>query len=146
MSESGFEPGLDDASQAGVFFVADEDLDTLTVVGRDAGLSVRRIDLSGCDSKAALLLRIATVLDFPQTSGRNWDALSDSLRDLSWIKPKSKGYVLLFEQAHDFRSQHETEFDTLLDVLDEASRQWTQQDVPFWAFVALPEEDFPEMD
>lgn len=146
MSESGFEPGLDDASQAGVFFVADEDLDTLTVVGRDAGLSVRRIDLSGCDSKAALLLRIATVLDFPQTSGRNWDALSDSLRDLSWIKPKSKGYVLLFEQAHDFRSQHETEFDTLLDVLDEASRQWTQQDVPFWAFVALPEEDFPEME
>jgi RNAse (barnase) inhibitor barstar len=144
MSESGFEPGLDDASQAGVFFVADEDLDTLTVVGRDAGLSVRRIDLSGCDSKAAMLLRIATVLDFPQTSGRNWDALSDSLRDLAWLP--AKGYVLLFEQAHDFRTQHEDEFDTLLDVLDEASRQWTQRDVPFWAFVALPEEDFPDME
>jgi RNAse (barnase) inhibitor barstar len=144
MSESGFEPGLDDASQAGVFFVADEDLDTLTVVGRDAGLSVRRIDLSGCDNKAALLLRIATVLDFPQTSGRNWDALSDSLRDLSWLP--AKGYVLLFEQAHDFRAQRESEFDTLLDVLDEASRDWTGRDVPFWAFVALPEEDFPDME
>jgi RNAse (barnase) inhibitor barstar len=143
MSESGFEPGLDDASQAGVFFVADEDLDTLTVVGRDAGLSVRRIDLSGCDSKAALLLRIATVLDFPQTSGRNWDALADSLRDLSWLP--AQGYVLLFEQAHDFRAEHEDEFDTLLDVLDEASRQWSEREVPFWAFVALPEEDFPDM-
>ena len=55
MSDSGFEPGLDDASQAGVFFVADEDLDTLTVVGRDAGLSVRRIDLSGCDKGASCI-------------------------------------------------------------------------------------------
>lgn len=144
MSDSGFEPGLDDASQAGVFFVADEDLDTLAAVGRDAGLSARRIDLSGCDGKAALLLRIATVLDFPHTSGRNWDALSDSLRDLSWLP--AKGYVLLFERAHDFRAQHEAEFDTLLDVLDEASRQWAEQDVPFWAFVALPDEDFPDME
>ena len=38
------------------------------------------------------------------------------------------------------------EFDTLLDVLDEASRDWTEREVPFWAFVALPEEDFPDME
>ena len=143
MSESGFDPGLADPERAGVFFVTEDDLDPLSAVGRDAGLMVRRIDLSGCDSKSALLLRIATVLDFPQTSGRNWDALSDSLRDLSWLE--APGYVLLFEQAHELRDRTEADFDTLLDILDEASQAWATDETPFWAFIALPEEDFPDL-
>lgn len=143
MSESGFDPGLADPARAGVFFVTEDDLDPLFAVGRDAGLLARRIDLSGCDSKSALLLRIATVLDFPQTSGRNWDALSDSLRDLSWLD--APGYVLLFEQAHDLRDRAEADFDTLLDILDEASQFWASNDVPFWSFIALPEADFPDL-
>ncbi|CAN7314603.1 barstar family protein [Pseudoxanthomonas sp. LjRoot168] len=143
MSDSGFDPGLTDPARAGVFFVTEDDLGPLAAVGRDAGLLARRIDLSGCDGKSALLLRIATVLDFPQTSGRNWDALSDSLRDLSWLE--APGYVLLFEQAHELRDRAEADFDTLLDVLDEASQAWAVDDVPFWAFIALPEEDFPDL-
>ncbi len=143
MSESGFDPGLADPARAGVFFVTEDDLDPLSAVGRDAGLLARRIDLSGCDGKPALLLRIATVLDFPQTSGRNWDALSDSLRDLSWLE--APGYVLLFEQAHELRDRAEADFDTLLDILDDASQSWAEDEVPFWAFIALPDEDFPDL-
>jgi RNAse (barnase) inhibitor barstar len=143
MSESGFDPGLADPTRAGVFFVTEDDLDPLAAVGRDAGLLSRRIDLSGCDSKGALQLRIATVLDFPQSSGRNWDALSDSLRDLSWLE--APGYVLLFEQAHELRERTEADFDTLLDILDEVSQFWTSNEVPFWSFIALPEEDFPDL-
>ena len=63
MSDSGFDPGLADPARAGVFFVTEDDLGPLAAVGRDAGLLARRIDLSGCDGKAALLLRIATVVD-----------------------------------------------------------------------------------
>jgi len=37
-------------------------------------------------------------------------------------------------------------FDTLLDVLDEAAQFWAGQDVPFWAFLALDEDDFEELD
>ncbi|MCR6627437.1 MAG: barstar family protein [Pseudoxanthomonas sp.] len=143
MSESGFDHGLADPARAGVFFVTEDDLGPLSAVGRDAGLLARRIDLSGCDTKSALLLRIATVLDFPQTSGRNWDALSDSLRDLSWLE--APGYVLLFEQAHELRDRAEADFDTLLDILDEASQSWATDEVPFWAFIALPDEDFPDL-
>lgn len=143
MSETGFDPGLADSARAGVFFVTEDDLDPLSAVGRDAGLLARRIDLSGCDGKSALLLRIATVMDFPQTSGRNWDALSDSLRDLSWLD--APGYVLLFEQARELRDRAEADFDTLLDILDEASQSWATEDTPFWAFIALPEEDFPDL-
>lgn len=142
MSASGFDTGLGDASNAGVFFVTAGDLDMLTVAGRDAGLRVCRLDLSGCDSKAALLLRIATQLDFPDSSGRNWDALADSLRDLGWLP--AAGYVLLLDQATDLRDRDEASFDTLLDILNEAALFWAGQDVPFWAFVALDESEFDE--
>ncbi len=142
MSESGFELGLEDAHRAGVYFVTGEDIATLDMAARDAGLLVRRIDLRDCRSKATLLLRMATALDFPAGGGRNWDALSDRLRDLDWLP--APGYALLFEDAADMREASEAEFDTLLDLLDEAVGDWAQRDTPFWVFLALPESDFGE--
>ena len=141
MSDSGFDLGLGDATRAGVFFVTTEDIATLDMASRDAGLLARRIDLRACGNKATLLLRLATALDFPAGSGRNWDATSDRLRDLSWL-PAPGGYALLFDAAQDMRNADETSFDTLLDVLDEAVADWAQRGIPFWAFLALPEEDF----
>ncbi len=142
MSESGFDLGLDDATRAGVFFVTDDDIATLDMAARDAGLLARRIDLGGCTGKAMLMMRLAAALDFPAGSGRNWDALSDQLRDLSWLP--ASGYALLFDAARDLRDGDETSFDTLLEVLDEATRAWADADVPFWAFLALPEDEFEQ--
>jgi RNAse (barnase) inhibitor barstar len=141
MTASGLELGLDDPRQAGVYFVTEGDLDTLGVAARDAGLQVHRIDLAGCD-KQALLLRIATRLEFPAGTGRNWDALSDSLRDLSWLP--GGGRVLLFERADDLQATHATDFDTLLEVLEEAAQDWAERGLAFWAFLALPEEAFDD--
>lgn len=141
MTDSGFDLGLDDATRAGVFFVTGDDLATLDMASRDAGLLARRIDLRGCGNKATLMLRLATALDFPTGSGRNWDATSDRLRDLSWL-PAPGGYALLFDAAEDMRNADETSFDTLLDVLDEAVADWAQRGIPFWAFLALPEDEF----
>lgn len=140
MTGSGFDIGLDDPQQCGVFFVAAEDIATLGMAGRDAGLDVVRIDLRGCTGKATLLLRMAHALDVPAGQGRNWDALSDQLRDLSW-RPTS-GHVLLFDDARDLRDADEASFDTLLDILQDASAAWSDQELPFWAFLSLPEEDF----
>ena len=143
MSESGWELGLADADNAGVYFVTMEDLDTLGVAARDAGLQVRRIDLGGVD-KQALLLRIGTALDFPSGLGRNWDGLSDSLRDLSWLP--HAGIALLFENGGDLQQGQGEEFDTLLEILEEAAQDWGERDVPFWSFIALPESVFDEID
>ena len=68
-----------------------------------------------------------------------WLALLAALRH-----PKT-GYVLLFEEAHALRERNETDFDTLLDILDEASQAWAADEVPFWAFIALPDEEFPDL-
>ena len=142
MTDSGFDLGLDDASRAGVFFVTTDDIATLDMATRDAGLLARRIDLRDCANKATLMLRLASALDFPAGSGRNWDAASDRLRDLSWLP--APGYALLFDGARDLRDADETSFDTLLEILNEAVSDWAQRDIPFWAFLALPEDEFEQ--
>lgn len=142
MTDSDLGPSLDDPRRAGVFFVTSEDLATVEAAADDAGLLARRIDLRGCEDKAALLLRVANALDFPAGLGRNWDALDDALRDLSWLQ--APGYVLLFDQAGDLRDADETSFDTLLEILDEAAGDWGGHEVPFWAFLSLPDEEFED--
>ena len=138
MSDSGFDMGLEDAAQAGVYAVAHGDLGGLAAAARDAGLKVLRVDLEGCADKRTLLLRIATQLDFPPGMGRNWDGLYDALRDLSWLP--ASGYALLFGEADGLRHASGEDFDTLLDVLAEASASWAEAGVPFWAFFELSEE------
>jgi len=104
---------------------------------------VRRIDLGGAD-KPTLLLRMATALDFPRTFGHNWDALADSLRDLSWLP--STGFTLLFENGGDLQQAGSEAFDTLLEILEECAQEWGERDIPFWSFIALPESVFDEID
>ena len=139
MTQSGFELGLDNPARAGVFFVNGEDLDSLRAAARDAGLLPCHIDLMGCANKATLLLRIAVAMDFPNTSSRNWDALSDSLRDLDWMP--APGYMLLFEGAGELHHVDEADFETLVSILDEAQAAWAARNIPFWAFLALRERD-----
>ena len=38
------------------------------------------------------------------------------------------------------------DFDTLVSILDEANAEWKTRDVPFWAFLALRERDFAELE
>ena len=135
MTTSGFDIGLDDASQAGVYESDAADLPALAAAARDAGLLVRRIGLDGCRDKQALLLRIGTMLDLPAGWGRNWDALMDALRDLEWLP--APGYALLFDTAGQLQAQRPHELGTLVGVLQEASAWWAESGVPFWAFIAI---------
>lgn len=142
MTGPGFDTILHDPQQAGVFFVGSDDIAQVERAGHDAGLLVRHIDLRGCADKDALLARMADALATPEGQGRNWDALSDQLRDLSWLP--GRGYVLLLPHAAELRDADEASFDTLLDILDEATVGWQERDVPFWAFLALPDDEFPD--
>lgn len=144
MSDSGFDLGLEDASQAGVYGVGDGDLGGLAAAARDAGLKVLRVDLEGCSDKRTLLMRIGTQLDFPPGWSRNWDALSDALRDLSWLP--ASGYAVLFSEAADLRQASPEDFNTLLDVLSETAISWAEHRVPFWAFFELSDAGVPADD
>ena len=140
MTRNDVELDLGDPLLAGVYFVTSEDIAILGDAVHDAGLLARRIDLGDCADKTALLARMADALAVPDGRGRNWDALADSLRDLSWLP--APGYALLFDGAQHLRDADETSFDTMLALLEEATSDWAAHEVPFWAFLSLPEEEF----
>lgn len=144
MSQTGFELGLADPAGSGIYFVAAGDLAPLAAAAGDAGLLARHVDLSGCTSKATLLLRLAMALEAPGGRGRNWDGLGDNLRDLDWLP--AAGYALLLEGAADFRAGQPQDFERLLAVLEQACADWTGRNVPFWVFIALPEAMLEAMD
>lgn len=129
---------------AGVFYVPEEDLDTLGAFAQDAGLLVRRIDLFGVADKQTLLLRVAVALDFPHAWGRSWDALADGLRDLQWLP--ARGYALLLEAASDASARNPALVETLVSVLDLVQQGWVARGVPFWAFLGRHEDPLPEAD
>ena len=134
MSHDDFGLGLHDINNAGVYAIDSDDIDALAAAMRDAGLKVIRIDLEGVADKRTLLARLAAQLDFPAGFGGNWDALSDNLRDLQWLP--ANGYALFLADVDALRTGAQKDFDTLLDVMDETSRDWVGRDVPFWVFLS----------
>lgn len=135
---------LTDPARGGVFFVVEEDLDGLAASAGEHGQFVARISLKDCRGKEVLFERLQAALKLPATFGRNWDALADVMRDLSWIK--APGYVMLFDHAQDLREGDQDDFDTLLDILDEAGEEWLDASTSFYAFFALPESAFDDPD
>jgi len=65
------------------------------------GWRFARLDGRQIASKAAFVAAFAAALDFPAYFGHNWDALADSVRDLSWA-PAERGYLVLYEDAGVF--------------------------------------------
>ena len=144
MTDQDHDIDLTDSSAGGVFFVIEEDLDPLAAQGAEHGLFVARTSLRGCTGKEELLRRLQASLTLPADFGDNWDALSDSVRDLGWLP--GEGFLLLFDHADDLRDASEEDFDTLLDILDEAAEEWQEDERPFFAFFAMPESAFNDPD
>jgi RNAse (barnase) inhibitor barstar len=139
-----FDLDFGDASHGGIFFVTSEDLEPLAEAAGMQGLRVCRISLADYTDREALFDRLTQALRLPADFGRNWDALADSMRDLSWLK--ATGYILLFDRAEAMRDANEDDFDTLLDILEESVDYWQEADSPFFVFFALPESAFDDSD
>jgi RNAse (barnase) inhibitor barstar len=139
-----FDLDFGDASHGGIFFVTSDDLDPLADAAGMQGLGVCRINLADYTDREALFDRLTLALRLPAGFGCNWDALADSLRDLSWLK--APGVIVLFDQADDMRQANEEDFDTLLDILEEAVDYWQDAGSPFFVFFALPESAFDDTD
>ena len=142
MSGHGFDLDLTKPTQSGVYFVGITDLDHLARTAARDELHVCRTDLAGCHDKGELLRRLALSLQLPATFGHNWDALADCLRDLGWMP--AWGYVLLFEHAGELRQAAEADFNILLGILDDAATFGNDNDMPWFAFLALPDSAFDD--
>lgn len=142
MNAHGFDLDLTRPSQSGVYFVGVADLDRLARAASRDELRVCRTDLAGCRDKDELLRRLAVSLQLPATFGHNWDALADCLRDLGWMP--AWGYVLLFEHADELRQADSAAYNIMLGILDDAATFGSEHDMPWFAFLALPDSAFDE--
>ena len=139
-----FDLDFGDPSHSGIFFVTSDDLEPLAEAAGMQGLSVCRVNLADYVDHETLYDRLTRALRLPADFGRNWDALADSVRDLSWLK--APGYILLFDHAEGMRDANEDDFDTLLDILEEAVDYWQEAPAAFFVFFALPESAFDDAD
>jgi hypothetical protein len=71
-------------------------------------------------SKAELLDAVADALDFPAWTGRNWDALADSLTDLSWLPAGPQ--VLVWPAPERLRDADPAAYATAIEVFRGAAR------------------------
>ena len=75
------------------------------------------------NTKDELLQVLAKELKFPDYFGMNWDALSECLRDLDWLKSRR---ILIH---HEGLPKLSTEaLKTYLDILRQASYGWEKDD------------------
>lgn len=133
------EPG-----QAGAYFIDARDTEAMVEAGEALEFAVARIDLRDCLDKATLLQRFQKALRFPDWFGDNWDALADSLGDLSWWP--APGYLLLIEQAGAWQAQASEDAQTLIDLLNDVAQDWAETGTPFWALLPLPETQLRDME
>jgi RNAse (barnase) inhibitor barstar len=131
---------LVDAGQAGTFYLTASDLDGLRAAAGELGLRCIDIDLAGCTDKPALMQGFADAFAFPPHFGHNWDALADCLADLDWLP--AEGYVLTLENPGPLRDAEPDDYAILVSVLEGACDAWRDHGRPFWAFLALPDDQF----
>ncbi len=118
-----------------------------TVVKVPPGFVLCMLQGKKCRTSASLFVEFARALAFPDYFGHNWDALEECLADLEWLP--AKGYVLLITDAQAVIEDNEEEYETLLEVLDDAGEAWSKgqttsgQRAPFHVFFAVSEQDKP---
>jgi len=95
---------------------------------KERGFSAIRVDLAGVQDKSELLARIASAMKFPDAFGVNWDALTDCLRDLSWLDPK--GVLIVLENSRELWRQPMLA-GSLIEIWLLCAEYWAHDGVPF---------------
>lgn len=101
---------------------APKETGALRATVRNAGLHWGVIHLQRARGKRALLNACARGLLFPDTFGGNWDALADSLQDLSWLQ--EPGWVVVLRGAADFAVAAPDDYALLMEILGAAATYW----------------------
>ena len=76
-----------------------------------------------------LLDALAQAMQFPEYFERNWDALDECLRDMSWLP--AKGYVLFLRDARRLWQQTSDVAGQLVETWLFAAEEWGRSGVPF---------------
>ena len=85
---------------------------------------------AGLPNQTAVLRELAYRLEFPAHFGLNFDALSDCLRDLSWLPPGNIHLIHEDLPMAETRDEAETYVDVLLDAQESWLKDGTRRLTP----------------
>lgn len=94
-----------------------------------AHIRVAAIDGATLGGKQDLMAALAAALELPDWFGGNWDALDESLRDLSWLD--ASGHVLIVGGGEVLWRRNPELAGTLVSVWTGAAATWAAKGVPF---------------
>jgi RNAse (barnase) inhibitor barstar len=126
-------PDLSVATDAGVR-TWNGPADPIKAAATAAKLKFCTIDLHGVGGKSELLSALAKGLKLPAHFGDNWDALADCLEDGDWLG--GHGMAIVLRHANNYGKTYRTDWQTLSEILGEASEYWQERHKPFWVFVS----------
>ena len=108
--------------------------DPIKAAATAAKLKYATVDLNGVGGKTELLSALGKGLKLPEHFGDNWDALADCLEDSDWLG--GHGMAIVLRHANQYGKSYRTDWETLSEILGEASEYWQERHKPFWVFVA----------
>lgn len=91
------------------------------------------LDLRGVSDKAGLLESWAASIGAPDWVGRNWDAMDEAMRDLSWAR--AERYAVILTGAGELASADPKGWQTALDILRTAAVEWESRGIPMLVLV-----------
>ncbi len=106
------------------------DVTALSEICQSQGWRLVHLDGTFIANKTELLRQTAAAMNFPDYFGQNWDALEDCLTDLDWLAARQ--YVLLFTQPENFARTAATDWQTLLEILQDVVAFWRETDTPMY--------------
>jgi RNAse (barnase) inhibitor barstar len=97
---------------------------SLQAAAKRAGYAFFHLDGKNIERKEQLLNHVATVLQFPNHFGSNWDALEECLTDLEWVD--GDGYLIYFDHIDGLLSAHPDQFATFVEIVRDAVESWKE--------------------
>ena len=92
---------------------------------------------AGASTKQQVLTAIAQAFHFPKYFGKNLDALSDCLTDLTHKAGAQPGFVVVLEQLPETSKFDKEAREKLLDVFRDAADFWADKKIAFRVFYSF---------
>ena len=125
-----------DASRSGLFCAQPTVISRAVSALGGSDFRLVELDIKGARDRATLLQAFALAFEFPATFGHNLDALGDCLGDLSWLP--ADGYLLVLSGCAKPIEHCKSDFDAIVEVLDDVSAEWRDRGTPFWVLFDQP--------
>ena len=135
-----FDGLLQQAQEAGVYFLPDADVEELLEAAAVNRFPCLRINLRGCLGEGDLKLRLSGALAVPPGLVKEWAELPAALDRLR--HEDTPGQVLLLEHSEEARAHSREAFKQAMEALQAASAEWARQQRPLWSFIVLDEQEF----